>query len=510
MLIELAAVLARPFLCVVFLLAGATKLADRTSFRKALAGFGVPDKLAGPMGILLPLAELAVAVSLIPARSAWLGAVGALSLLLAFIIAISINLALGRTPDCHCFGQLHSAPVGWPTLARNAGLACAAGFLVWEGRRGPLPSLVSWFGGLTVPERVGVLGSLIGMVFFAGQAALLLQILRQQGRILLRLDALEMLRNGAVAGARPSPTMPGLPTGSTAPSFRLSGLDGETVRLEDLTAERKPVLLLFTNPDCGPCQALLPEISDWQSEHRGKLRIALVSEGTANENRAKLAEFGPSLILLQQKREVAEVYQAWGTPAAVLIRPDGTIGSPTAQGAEAIRALVARMLTAAPAVPIAPAPTAAGSGGNGVKRHPPSSPAKLGDPSPTVRLHDLDGKPVYLNALRGQETLLLFWNPECGFCQRMLDDLRKWDADSPVGAPKLVLISTGTPEQGRAMGLRASVLIDPEGRAANMFGAQGTPMAVLVDAECRISSQVAPGAQAVFALANTRPAGMQR
>jgi hypothetical protein len=47
-------------------------------------------------------------------------------------------------------------------------------------------------------------------------------------------------------------------------------------------------------------------------------------------------------VLLQQDREVAELYQVYGTPGAVLVRPDGIIGSPLAQGADAIRALVAQ------------------------------------------------------------------------------------------------------------------------------------------------------------------------
>ena len=36
----------------------------------------------------------------------------ALVLLLLFVGGISYNVARGRSPDCHCFGQLHSAPAG--------------------------------------------------------------------------------------------------------------------------------------------------------------------------------------------------------------------------------------------------------------------------------------------------------------------------------------------------------------------------------------------------------------
>jgi len=45
-------------------------------------------------------------------------------------------------------------------------------------------------------------------------------------------------------------------------------------------------------------------------------------------------------IYLQQEREVAESYQATATPIAVLVRPDGAIGSSLAPGADQIRALL--------------------------------------------------------------------------------------------------------------------------------------------------------------------------
>src|SRR6266550_3919213 len=135
----LALLTARVLLAAVFLVAGLAKLADLAGSRQALRDFGVPAVFASPFGTLLPLAELAVAVALVPPVSAWWGALGALALLLLFVVGIGYNLARGRTPDCHCFGQLHSAPAGWPTLARNGILAAIAGFVVWQGQHDPGP-----------------------------------------------------------------------------------------------------------------------------------------------------------------------------------------------------------------------------------------------------------------------------------------------------------------------------------------------------------------------------------
>src|SRR5436305_14191145 len=129
----LVLLIVRLLLCVVFLIAGLAKLADLAGSRQALRDFGVPARLAMPSGLLLPLAELAVAVALVAPVSAWWAALGALALLLLFVVGIGYNLARGRTPDCHCFGQLHSAPAGWPTLTRNLILAGLAGLIVAHG-----------------------------------------------------------------------------------------------------------------------------------------------------------------------------------------------------------------------------------------------------------------------------------------------------------------------------------------------------------------------------------------
>jgi uncharacterized membrane protein YphA (DoxX/SURF4 family) len=121
--VGLILLVARVLLALVFVVAGLAKLADRAGSRQALRDFGVPAALAPPLGSLLPLAELAVA--LLPTRSAWWGALGALVLLLLFIAGIGANLARGRTPDCHCFG---------PGLARRgATYTCTKS---WPEKRG--------------------------------------------------------------------------------------------------------------------------------------------------------------------------------------------------------------------------------------------------------------------------------------------------------------------------------------------------------------------------------------
>ena len=109
---DIVVLFARVVLALVFFVAGAAKLADRAGSRQALIDFGVPARLATPLGRLLPLTELAVTVALIPAATAWWGALSALVVLLVFVAGIALNLARGKKPECRCFGQLHSAPAG--------------------------------------------------------------------------------------------------------------------------------------------------------------------------------------------------------------------------------------------------------------------------------------------------------------------------------------------------------------------------------------------------------------
>ncbi len=490
--------LARVLLAGLFLIAGLAKLIDGAGTRQALRDFGVPAPLAGPLGVLVPLAELGVAAALLPASSAWQGALGALILLLIFIGAIGYNLARGRRPDCHCFGQLHSAPAGWPTLIRNLLLAAMAGIVVGFGRANPGPAPLGWMAGLSVAQRLGLLSGAVVLVVLAGMGWMLLEVLRQQGRLLVRIEGLETQL--AAHGQTREPDAAGLPLGSGAPAFTLPGLKGERLTLEALRAAGKPVVLVFSDPGCGPCTALLPEVGRWQRDYAGSVTVALISRGSPEANHSKAREYGITTMLLQQDGEVAGAYQAHGTPAAVLVRPDGTIGSAVAAGAEAVRALVARAV-GLPVLHLLPAGARAHGNGHAAAESFERARPRIREPAPDFRLPDLTGKSISLPDFRGGKTLVLFWNPGCGFCQRMLPDLKAWEAKPPIGAPRLLVVSTGTVEANQAMGLQSPVLLDEGFTIGSRFGVNGTPTAVLVDAEGKIASEAAAGAEAVLALA---------
>src|SRR2546430_9230241 len=107
---------------------------------------------------------------------------------------------------------------------------------------------------------------------------------------------------------------------------------------------------------------------------------------------------------------------------------------------------------------------AAQKNGNGRSAAPqlPAGP-KIGEPAPDFSLPDLSGQTVSLSDFRGNKTLVLFWRPSCGFCQRMLTDLKAWEANPPEGVPRLLVVSTDSVESNQAMGLHSPVVLDPDG-----------------------------------------------
>jgi thiol-disulfide isomerase/thioredoxin len=377
--VELALLAVRLLLATVFVLAGVTKLLDHGESSKALNNFGLPLGLAQPLSILLSAAEIVVAVALVPVAFAWYGACGALALLSFFAIGIVVTLARGRRPDCRCFGQLYSAPLGWPTLIRDGILAAAAGWLVSRGRLQAGPSLwahLAMAGG--IERRVFIVAACVACFLFfralrdnrraeAESVTIEPRLVRESqrpparnreqsaperpapgktlsGRISVNTAPAPKLRPAASAPRSILPTGIGLPIGTPAPEFALPGITGQKRSLGSLLEQGKTIFLVFSSPYCESCQALLPNISRWMREHKESFNFVIVTRGTARENLAKLKDFEISQVLLQQDFEVAESYHCVSTPAAVLIGTDGLIQSDLAVGGLAVEQLIASSL----------------------------------------------------------------------------------------------------------------------------------------------------------------------
>jgi thiol-disulfide isomerase/thioredoxin/uncharacterized membrane protein YphA (DoxX/SURF4 family) len=475
----------RWLLSLVFLVAAVGKFADLPGSRRAVPEFGLPESLANSIGTLLPAIELGIALALLFERTAWWGAIGAAALLMCFVFVISINLLRGKTPDCHCFGQLHSAPAGPKTLIRNVVLIALAVFVVTRGTENTGPGIREFLVGLSSIQFVWSVTAFSVIGLCAACTWFMLQLYKQNGRLLQRIEALEQRGgNGVAGGARLEPTNErthvGLPLGSPAPEFELLDLAGRSHSLQSSLTDRKPVMLLFVDPECGPCKALLPSVALWHSDYAEIVKIILISRGGARANLEKIGSQPLPYLLLQQDRELATAFQCYGTPGAVWIGIDGKIESHVAQGSIEIEELFVK----------------------GRKRATPElRPShQIGDPAPEIVLPSVSGKDRKVTDFYGRPLVLLFWNPSCGFCSRMLEDLRSWERNPPVDAPQLLVISTGPAETNRQMGLRSEILLDDDYLVGRAFKSTGTPSAILLDERGTVSEPLATGEDAVRSL----------
>ncbi|WP_156738243.1 thioredoxin family protein [Mycobacterium sp. E2699] len=266
---------ARLVLAGMFTVAALAKLSDRGGARRAVTAFGVPSAAAGFAGTALVAAEFGVAALLLTAPRT--GAVAALIALAAFSAAALVSLCRGRRLECHCFGRLSSGPLGWSTLARNGCFAAPAALMALDGH----------FAWLTTTFAVVMLGLWLG---------------------------------------------PASRRRSTATGLALPGRDGRIRTLDSLQDDHRPLVLVFSQPGCGACEALLPELAGWQRDLAGRVTVALINGGPAG-NRVPTE-------LVDESRAAFAAYGITATPSAVLI--DGGRRVDTARGADAIGELVHR------------------------------------------------------------------------------------------------------------------------------------------------------------------------
>lgn len=338
---------------------------------------------------------------------------------------------------------------------------------------------------------------------------LVVQLVQQNGRILLRLEAMEALlgelsrggRGAVVAEAAPQ----GLAVGAPAPGFELPDLSGKTRSLAEFHGRR--VLLIFFGPQCGFCLQMLPRIAAL-SVGGGKGGVnggpvpLVITSGEVAENRRVFREYGVACtVLVQSNVDVAAKYQAFGTPVGYLIDERGAIASELAVGADALFALAG--------------PSAANGQGQGRengKTHEGNRPLstsrllrdglKAGTPAPDFRLPKVGGGELSLLDYRGRRVLLVFSDPQCGPCDalaRRLEEHHRRTSD-----PQVLMISRRDMESNRKKlaqsGASFPVAVQKNWDTSKDYGMFATPIAYLIDERGVIAADVAAGEEAILAL----------
>jgi thiol-disulfide isomerase/thioredoxin/uncharacterized membrane protein YphA (DoxX/SURF4 family) len=225
--VDVATSAARLALAAVFALAAGAKVLDPAGTRRALGEFGVRARAARVLAWVVPAVEGLAAAGLLINPTALVAAALAAALMLAFSVAIGRILRDGRRPDCNCFGQLQSTPIGWRVLARNALVGLAAIFVAATGPGDPIP-----------PWLIAV-----ALAAIATSLARIARRPRSVSRV-----------------------------GESAPPV---------VGLDRALRDGLPTAVVFVSPDCGPCRALIPELARWRSAMDGRLTLLTVDAGAS-------------------------------------------------------------------------------------------------------------------------------------------------------------------------------------------------------------------------------------
>jgi peroxiredoxin len=317
------------------------------------------------------------------------------------------------------------------------------------------------------------------------------QIVKQQGRILLRLDQIE--RNAQAARTNPEKPVEeaepaGLPVETVFPAFSFPDVSGKTVVLEEFRGKR--VLLVNWNFQCGFCDSITTELTRLESAfEKHNTQLVLLAHGDAQSNRNEAAKRGLKCrMLLRTDQETAEPFDHEGTPVAYLLDELGRVAAPVARGKDQVLSLAWEL-----------AGEKTGVSPSGELR------SELGTDFPAFQFPDLRGGMVALGDFRGHRVLLVHWNFDCGFCSTLAPELARFETRLEERNVRLVLLAKGDAESNReraaALGLTCRILLLQGREKPQPFEHRGTPVAYLLDEEGRIAAPFASGRDEVLSLA---------
>jgi peroxiredoxin len=349
-----------------------------------------------------------------------------------------------------------------------------------------------------------VFGTILPWLLVAVGAWLGFQLVRQNGRILLRLESIE--RRVIARPPERRQEQKGLPTGSPAPDFELQDLSGERHTLSEFRG--RDVLLVFFNPQCGFCTKMAPDLAALPLECSGGRALPIViSTGDPDENRKLVEVHGiRCLVLLQEQMDVASQFRAQGTPMGYRIDAEGRIASLLVAGAEPLLQLAER-------APSQESLKRSGRGAQHKRMEPDPSLArsrinrsglKSGTAAPAFTLPRIDGGDLSLADLRGGRVLLVFSDPECGPCDELAPRLQ----DLHVTRPDLQVLvisrrdADATRSKAESLGLTFPIVMQKQWELSIKYGMFATPIGYLIDEHGVLLSDVAVGVQPILQMAN--------
>lgn len=344
-----------------------------------------------------------------------------------------------------------------------------------------------------------LVGVVLPWIVIAVGGMILYQMLGQHGRMLQLVEELEDEVDDLHFEQMKPP--PGLPPGSSAPSFELPDLADHRITLDQFRGRR--VLLIFFSPDCVYCQDMAPRLALLPSDGgAGRPVPVLVSVGAVEGHRAFMEQHDircPVLLEESEERPVAALYGAEGTPTGYLIDEEGVLISGVADGADALLALAEPNY-----VPPAPASQAVGQRAAITRRVGSGLDGlRVGAQAPAFRLPRLDGGELSLEDYRGRRLLVVFSDPDCKPCDALAPELERLHRTGTDVA--VVMVGRGEVKANRAKvkehGLSFPVALQRDWEISRLYRKAGvTPSGYLIDEAGRIAADLAAGGEEIMAL----------
>jgi len=346
---------------------------------------------------------------------------------------------------------------------------------------------------------LGIVVLLVALVLLALSA-----VLKQQGRMLLRLEHLEERLGTSAEPDAPSPAdvhegQAGV--GDVLEPFEIPDLAGQLISSADFRGER--LLLVNWDPKCTFCDLVAHDLASLEDPlRRHGVHLLLVSRGDLDRNRQLAAEYGLECpILLQDDSHMVTVLRGAPTPVAYLLDGERRVIQPLAVGAEQVPDLAREALGADPTQPR-------------LRGQRPLSESRIernglrpGSPAPPFELPDLHGGTVSLGAYYGRPLLLVFSDPGCGPCDNLASDLVRLHTALPDDPLPIVIVSRGELTENRQKvaqhGLPFPVLLQDRWSLSRKYGIFSTPVAFLLDSEGIIARPVAKGVDEILQLARS-------
>jgi peroxiredoxin len=319
---------------------------------------------------------------------------------------------------------------------------------------------------------------------------LLLQLMRQQGGILIRLDELERAASQPV----------GFGVGSLIPDIELPDADAGKTQLSSFRGRR--VLLVYWNPECEFCDMAASDLAALQPAlKQNDTELILLAYADAESNRRSVAEHGLTCAVLLLESSPAqqfimnELFKYSGTPSAYLLDKSGCVSKPMAVGIDQVLLLAREAASSTRALKNLPL----------ANSHIEREGLKLGVAAPDFTLPDLNGCDISLGHFRGRKVLLVFSDPQCGPCDELTPHLVRLHQQHRQNGLAIVMVGRGGREENQKKaiqhGIDFPVVLQDRWKLSRQFGIFATPVGFLIDQHGIITRSVAKGPDQIMTLA---------